>query len=149
MGMGRYVTIQRKLDATRYVCTHDLSKEMFHATIERRYRKDFGRVGQERDPGWCPFLMSGDEEGRFACSVHATRPRFCREFRCYSMKILDGTGTEIGRVKGRRTLATGDPELQTVWMESIASLSGDDDRRWRREVRNILERAGYGVMSDD
>jgi Fe-S-cluster containining protein len=148
MGMGRYVTVERKMSATQYLCRHQLGKEVFYATIERPYRDRF-EAGEGREEAWCPFLMQQPDGTGHVCIVHATRPRFCREYRCYSVKIDDPAGEEAGRVKGRRTLATGDARLEAIWNERVVPLTTADDRRWREEVKILLEKEGYRVTIVD
>jgi Fe-S-cluster containining protein len=146
MGMGRYVTIEREVNDTRYICHHGLTKEMFHATVERRYREEFLKNAAGRDPKWCPFLMGAGNEETYTCCIYATRPRFCREYKCYTVRILNAAGTEVGRVRGRRTLASEDSALLRLWEGTVAPLSAADDARWRRDLKRILEEADYRVL---
>jgi Fe-S-cluster containining protein len=149
MGMGNYVTIERKVNDAQYICRHGLAREIFHATVERPYRLEFMENAAGRDPKWCPFLMKTGDGETYACCIHATRPRFCREYKCYTVRILNAAGTEVGRVRGRRTLASEDPALLGLWEGTVAPLSAADDAGWRRELKRILGEAEYRVVFYD
>ena len=116
--------------------------------LKKSLKPDMRRREQER-PSACPFLMKNGDGETYVCCIHATRPRFCREYKCYTVRILNATGTEVGRVRGRRTLASEDPALLGLWEGSVAPLSGADDAGWRRELKRILGEAEYRVVFYD
>ena len=146
MGMGRYVTIERVMGQNPLVCRHELSGEVRYVTIEKPFRDVFDpemeRIGAEE---WCPFLYPTENEGDYACIIYRTRPQFCRDFKCYAMRIFGENGEEKGIVKGKKTLATDDSELDEFWKKEIALIPYHDDTQWRRESIAALKQAGYIV----
>jgi hypothetical protein len=61
------------------------------------------------------------------------------------MRIFTSKGQIAGKVKGRRSLATDNPDLRSIWDTKIAGLQVDNDGRWDMLVRDILEKAGFIV----
>jgi Fe-S-cluster containining protein len=106
--------------------------ELLPVAVHPQHRELFS--SEERDPSWCPFLRK--EQGLFICTIHDTRPRLCREFRCRTMLIYNPEGREAGYVKGRRSLITEDPVLESAWRK----IPGDSDDAVLRET---LRKHGY------
>ena len=79
----------------------------------------------------------------FACAIYATRPRICREFRCYRMLIYNPDGHECGRIMGPGELKTADETLAQIWKEKITPLPHNDDARWEKSVIAALAAYGY------
>jgi Fe-S-cluster containining protein len=128
-----------------YYCRLDIGKEIFPAHVEGEYAErsgDHSAKPAEDSPG-CPFLRNDAEGKGFVCTIYATRPRICREFRCYRMIIRTRDGIEIGRVKGRRDLSAADEPLRKVWDTKIKPISAADDNVWLKQVSAALVRAGY------
>jgi hypothetical protein len=144
MHFGRYVTIERSLGPGDFFCRFLITGELFQAHVEPAFRTCFGEKGEEPPhPEWCTFLRQDPEGKGYLCTIHATRPPFCRSFRCYTMKIFSPDNTERGRVGGNRALLSRDPGLVRTWQEQIAPLVERDDDRWRERVGDILEKEGY------
>jgi Fe-S-cluster containining protein len=145
MGMGKYVHILGNIGPSQIICRHGLGNETVYATIEKQYRDEFNETRNPPLPGWCPFLRRREDGETYACIIYQTRPRFCREFKCARIRILDASGRTAGIVKGRRTLSSREPALTALWDQEIAPLSIDDDSEWQRRARRCLERNGYRV----
>lgn len=96
-------------------------------------------------PEACPFLRKDPENRRVCCIVHATRPEICRDFSCWRLLIVDGTGTRAGRIMGSRHLAADDPVLAEVWEKEVRTMHEPEDAAWEAEMIRIVRRAGYSV----
>jgi uncharacterized protein len=96
-------------------------------------------------PEACPFLRFEDGTGKGFCTVHLTRPEICRDFFCWRLLILDGTGTWVGRIMYQRYFCSEDPALTKIWNQSVRTLNEPDDRVWEEKMVQIITRAGYGV----
>jgi Fe-S-cluster containining protein len=143
MNFGQHITVERQLSPRDYYCRCRISGELFPAHIRNEYRDAFADTGdRESHPSWCPFLRSTGG-GSYACTIHDTAPRFCREFRCVTMVIFDREGNETGRVKGRRSLESRDPVLTAVWNERVAGVHPGDDHQFLRYAVRVLKEAGY------
>ena len=140
---GQYLTIARELDKSRYYCRLSLTGEYFFAQVTSDI--DFKRTASSRDPTWCPFLLR-KSEGKFLCSIHPTRPSFCREYRCSHLDILDAEGERRGRVSGKRSLVSKDLNLVAFWQKEIEPLLIENDLAWKKIVRTLLEHEGYQVI---
>jgi Fe-S-cluster containining protein len=143
---GRYVTIERSLGPGTFFCRFQITGELFQAHLDPATRALFEEKGEAAThQDWCPFLRKDPEGGGFVCTIHATRPPFCRTFRCYTLKIFSQDGTEIGKVGGNRALLSKDADLSRCWQERIAPIAEKDDGRWKERVRNVLAKEGYQV----
>lgn len=94
----------------------------------------------------CPFMLKKPDGKGIACAIYATRPRVCREFRCYRLVIYNSDGHECGRIMGTGDLKTGDETLSRIWKEEIAPLPRHDDARWEKSV--IAELAAHGYHGE-
>jgi len=65
------------------------------------------------------------------------------------MQIAGRQGERIGKVSGRRSLSTADPELQACWEQQVRPLTSLDDGAWLQQAGAILRRAGYLVKIYD
>jgi len=92
----------------------------------------------------CPFMRKNPDGGGIVCAIYATRPRICRDFRCYRMVIVDHEGHERGRIMGRNDLKTTDKTLERIWKEQVAPLlPSHSDVRWEKAVMDALAPHGY------
>ncbi|MCE5297669.1 MAG: YkgJ family cysteine cluster protein [Methanoregulaceae archaeon] len=114
MSLGRHIRIERSISAAQHYCRVTVTGELLPVAVHPQHRDLFS--SGERDPSWCPFLRKEDA-GLFTCTIYETRPRICREFRCRTMIIYGPGGREAGCVKGRRSLVTNDPVLESAWRE--------------------------------
>lgn len=141
--LGRYITIERQLDKGYFYCHCSLNGEYFFARVtgEEEY------IQRESNPerGSCPFLHQ-EGEGRYLCLIYPSRSRICREFRCSSLDIFDARGSRQGRVGGRRSLLSRDPELLALWEKEIRTLQNENDHHWHKAVKILLEDKGYRVV---
>lgn len=135
MSLGRHIRIERSISSAHHYCRVAVTGELLPVAVQPQHREIFS--SGERDPSWCPFLRK-DDAGLFTCTIHETRPRLCREFRCRTMLIYDRAGREAGYVKGRRSLVTNDPELESAWQKVPA---GKDDAA----IKETLGKHGYRV----
>lgn len=144
MGMGKYVKIKGSMGANRYVCVHELSNETVYATVEKAYRDDFDPDERDTPEEWCPFLQKGEEEGTFVCVIHGTRPAFCNDFVCASMRIYTQDGAEAGKVSEKGSLVSRDDRLNALWKERIAPFATGGDE-WKEKAVGTLEAEGYRI----
>jgi len=143
--VGSQFVIERRLGPKDCYCRFQLTGERALVHLEPGFS-----LPDEDEPaaaGTCPFLQKG--EGGAVCAVYATRPRWCRDYQCIAIQIADALGRPIGRVSGRRSLSTDNPNLQDCWDEQIRPLQIPDDRAWQRLVGTLLRRAGFTVKIYD
>jgi len=141
------IEIEKRLTSRDYLCRQKIVGGTFRARVEEQFI-DIFRDTSENDahPTWCPFLRRHPEEvGKYLCTIHGSRPSFCRTYICCTMRVFADDDREVGKVKGRRSLSTEDAALQQCWDESVAPLDMDNDVAWRSEIIEILGRAGYRV----
>jgi len=144
VNFGRYVTIERNLGPGDFFCRFQITGELFRAHLEPAYRTIFEEKGDVvSHPDWCVFLRKDPDGQGVVCTIHSTRPPYCRSFRCYAMKIFSRDGAEIGKVGGNRALLSKDADLVACWQEKIVPLAERDEGRWRERVREILAKEGY------
>jgi Fe-S-cluster containining protein len=145
---GEFIKIERQLTSRDYYCRYGIKNELFLAHIERDYADSQHPSSKEgeRVKG-CPFMRENQNGKGTACAIYATRPRICRDFRCYRMVIVNHTGNECGRIMGRNDLKTTDETLQQIWKEHISPLlPPHSDTRWENAVINAL--AAYGYLAE-
>jgi len=141
---GDFIKIERQLNHRDFFCRYGIKNEMFLAHVEGDNTLNYPLDSNEGKPAkGCPFLkknMSGDG---FTCVIYATRPRVCKEFRCYRMLIYDHKGHECGRLMGTHDLRTTDKILEKIWKEEVAPIPGLRDRKQDKRVIDILAARGY------
>jgi len=141
---GEFIKIERQLTSRDYYCRYGITNELFLAHIEGDYDDSQLPSSKEGEPvKGCPFMRKNPAVKGFACAIYATRPRICREFRCYRMVIHHPDGHECGRIMGRNELKTGDESLAHIWKEQIAPLPHQDDTRWEKSVIAALATHQY------
>lgn len=140
MGSGRYITVLKQTSPQEYRCREKITHREFTARVDDRHLALFGRPSvQWTHPAACPFLRQEGEA--YICTVYASRPLFCREYRCVRMRV-EKDGAAVGELRGKISLKTADAALSALWDEQIVPLDLPD-RAWRLEVARILEDAGY------
>ena len=88
--------------------------------------------------------MRKDRQGNgYICTIFSTRPKVCRDFRCYRMLVYNRDGLDCGRVIGRNTLRTEDATLAALWQEKIPPIPHDDTAAWTGKAIAILAANGY------
>jgi hypothetical protein len=145
LNFGPYLRIERELEEGRYYCHCSLSGEYFFARLGGPEGEVPEKPSISESLHSCPFLRL-ENPGTYRCAIYATRPNFCRNYRCSVMDILDVRGKRRGRVGGRRSLMSSDPDLLTLWQKEIQSLSIESDMAWREHVTAILEGNDYQVV---
>jgi Fe-S-cluster containining protein len=134
-------------------CRSVIDNAIFLAHVDPEYREeiaDESETGDTRphDPAekTCRFLRKNRAGEGTACAIYATRPKVCRDFRCYRMLIRTREGTICGRVVGKNTIRTDDVALENLWNGKIAAIPYGDPAEWIKIVAGIL--AGYGYCAD-
>ncbi|MDD1656113.1 MAG: YkgJ family cysteine cluster protein [Methanomicrobiales archaeon] len=146
MHFGRYVSIERSLGPGEFFCRFQITGDLFRAHLEPALRPLYEEKGDAAaHPEWCTFLRRDPQGTGYLCTIHATRPPYCRSFRCYTLKIFSPDGTEIGKVGGNRALLSKDEGLVRCWQEQVTPLTERDDGRWREQVRDTLAKEEYRV----
>jgi len=141
---GEFIKIERQLTSRDYYCRYGIRNELFLAHIEGDYIDSQPPSLKEGEPvKGCPFMRKNPAGKGFACAIYSTRPRICREFRCYRMVIYHIDRHECGRIMGRNELKTNDELLAQIWKEQIAPLPHNDDARWEKLVTATLAHHGY------
>ena len=141
---GAFIKIERQLTSRDYYCRYGIKNELFLAHIEGDYVDGHPPGLKYGEPvKGCPFMRIKPDGNGIACAIYATRPRICREFRCYRMVIHHRDGHECGRIMGRHDLKTADETLAQIWKEEIAPLPRHDDARWGKSVIAALAVHGY------
>jgi len=141
MGFGRSVRVLRQTGPQEFRCTVTVTGETFTAQVEDRYLPAFRRPSvQWTNPAACPFLRA--EKGTYVCTVHASRPSFCRDFACCRMRVLRD-GEVVGELKGRLDLRTDDPVLKALWEREVVPGAGDDGHA---DADRVLAAAGYEAV---
>lgn len=141
-GMGKYVKVIGQMGANQVVVKHEISGETCYATIPRKYRDDFDFAeARSVTEGWCPFLC--EEEDGYPCIIFDSAPKFCKDFMCCKMRVLDVAGAPVARVKGKGTVLTDDDAFSGWWKSMVALLP---DENWEEEASSLLEQKGYRAV---
>jgi Fe-S-cluster containining protein len=142
---GDFIKIERQLTSRDFYCRYGITNELFLVHIEHDFADSLPPGSTEGKPvKGCPFMRRDPAGKGMVCAVYATRPRICRDFRCYRMVILDRDGNECGRIMGRNDLKTPDTTLAQVWKEHIAPfLPSPNDTQWEKAVIDALAAHGY------
>jgi len=153
--LGALITIERQLNDRDYYCRNGLTNELFMVRVEPEYEDEISEefpdiVGKDSATRRkiCVFSRKNTGGPGFACSIYSTRPKICRDFRCYHMVIYDREGQSCGRVVGRHDLQTRDETLAEIWDDEVAAVSqvhtdGTRDSVWIQKVLSILSSHGY------
>ncbi|MDO8871557.1 MAG: YkgJ family cysteine cluster protein [Methanoregula sp.] len=141
---GAFIKIERQLTSRDYYCRYGIKNELFLAHIEGDYADSQPLSSKEGEPAkGCPFMRKNPNGNGIACAIYITRPRICREFRCYRMLIFNRDSQECGRIMGPGELKTDDETLAQIWKEEIKPLPHHDDARWEKLVIAALAAHGY------
>jgi len=154
VSFGPLITIERQLNDQDYYCRCKIDNSVFLAHVAPEYceeisdefaAEDAAQSCQEKKP--CRFLRKNRQGEGTLCAVYSTRPKTCRDFRCYRMLIRDRKGAVCGRVIGKNAVRTGDTALETLWKEQVVALPYRDAVAWTEKVVGILSEHGYRVDS--
>ncbi len=145
--LGPHIRVDRQLSDRDYYCRCAIDNTVFLAHVDPEYCDDiadsFAGESPERDKLPCLFLRKNPEGDGTACAIYATRPRVCRDFRCYRMLICNREGVVLGKVIGKNTLRTADPALEKLWNEQIDPIPYGNTTVWTEKVAGILAEHDY------
>ena len=152
VSLGQHITIERQLNERDYYCRSKIDNALFLAHVDPAFREEVAPDGAAddassacREPKPCRFLRKDPSGEGSSCAIYASRPKVCRDFRCYRMIIKDQNGTVCGKVKGKHSLVTDDPDLARVWAATVAAIPYSDSAGWIRQVAGILSGHGYSA----
>jgi uncharacterized protein len=150
VSLGSLITIERQLNEQDYYCRSKIDNTIFLAHVDPAYSEEIAdeftgggeaHTGPEKKS--CRFLrkIRNGEENR--CAIYSTRPKVCRDFRCYRMLIYNNEGKVCGRVIGKNTLRTEDRALEGLWRERASSVPYANPDVWNEKISAILAEHGY------
>jgi hypothetical protein len=145
--MGEIIGIRKEIRPFTFRIWYMPTGEEREVTVDTDKRDLFllNDVNKIR-PMACPFLRSLPR-GKFACSVHDSRPDLCRQYSCFRILICDAGGRRVGRVADAgRCFSTMDARLHDIWDREIKDVKIPDEQRWEEHVERILTREGYRVI---
>jgi uncharacterized protein len=150
VSLGQSITIERQLNDRDYYCRSKIDNAIFPVHVEPAYREEISdeyAAGGDREPGPekkpCPFLRKDPSGEGTSCAIYATRPKVCRDFRCYRMLIRNRSDEICGRVIGKSTVRTDDPALEKLWNDQVMQIPCGDTGAWTKHVTAILAAHGY------
>ena len=146
--LGLVHTIHTDYGNYRFLIRNQYTGEMTEVSIDpdKIALFDDRSIFSER-PEACPFFRYDAAAAKGYCTVHLTRPEICRDYGCWRLLILDGSGRRAGRIMGRRHLASEDAALTRLFEERTNCRAEPDDAAWDRRVSEVLVGAGYTVRT--
>jgi Fe-S-cluster containining protein len=150
VSLGPLITIERQLNDRDYYCRCKIDNAIFLARVDPVFSgeiaDDFiesGTAPPRPENESCRFLCKDPYGEGMACAIYASRPKVCRDFRCYRMIIRTREGTICGRVIAKNTIRTEDAILESLWREHVLIISFGDPVAWTKKVAGILAEHGY------
>jgi Fe-S-cluster containining protein len=150
VSLGPLITIERQLNEQDYYCRSKIDNSLFLAHVDPVYSEEITDEfsGDNDTPSGpekksCRFLRMSHQGTGYHCAIYSTRPKVCRDFRCYRMVIYSPEGKVCGRVIGKNTLRTDDTTLGDLWRERISPVLYSDPVLWNEKVSAILTERGY------
>jgi Fe-S-cluster containining protein len=150
VSFGPLIRIERQMSDRDYYCRCVLDNTVFLAHVDSTFAEEIADdvacddtpvSGAERKS--CIFMRKDGRSRGFACAIFSTRPKICRDFRCYRMLVYDRDGLVCGRVIGQNILRTKDATLVEIWQEKIAPIPYADAEAWTAKVIAILSANAY------
>lgn len=148
--LGPLISIKRQLNDRDYYCHNMIDNTIFPVQVDAAFREEFSDefITRSTAPAstemrGCPFLRKDPRGDSTTCAIYQTRPKVCRDFRCFRMLILNREGIVCGRVIGKNTLRTGDTCLETLWNGKVVALPYGDTDAWTKKVTGLLNEHGY------
>ena len=150
VSLGPLITIERQLDDKDYYCRCKIDNSLFLAHVDPAFSEEIAYEysadncvppGAGKNP--CRFLRRDQGSKETTCTIYTSRPKICRDFRCYRVLIYNGDGQICGRMTGKNTLCTKDPFLEKLWKECITTIPTGDPCAWNENVTRILVEQGY------
>ena len=148
--LGPLITIERQLNDQDYYCRCKIDNSLFLAHVNPEFSEEIAHEiaaddcvppGAGKNP--CRFLRKNQGSQEMTCTIYASRPKVCRDFRCYRVLIYNGDGQVCGKVTGKNTLCTEDPSLEKLWKERITAIPTGDLCAWNENVAGVLVKRGY------
>ncbi len=99
VSLGPLITIERQLNEQDYYCHSKIDHSLFLAHVDPAYSEEIADEysgesdtpsGPEKNP--CRFLRKSRQGAGYHCAIYSTRPKVCRDFRCYRMLIYNTEG---------------------------------------------------------
>ena len=155
--LGAYIRIERQLSERDYYCKNTLTGEVFPVHVAPEFAEEIDEdssSGTAASRPGCIFLRRNPHGPGQICAIYPTRPRLCREFRCYHMLIFNSRGEPAGRMVGRADIQTTDADLARIWNDMVKPLPSPatpcGDPAWVEQVQKILAAHGYrgGLVED-
>jgi Fe-S-cluster containining protein len=153
VSLGPLITIERQLNDRDYYCRCKVDNAIFLASVDPAYRDGideeflaYGHAQPAPEKKACRFLRREPDGNGAVCAIYASRPKICRDFRCYRMIIRNLQGDVCGRVIGKNTIRTEDVALEDLWNGQLKVIPYGDPAAWRENVTRIL--AGYGYRAE-
>ncbi|HSQ93014.1 MAG TPA: YkgJ family cysteine cluster protein [Methanoregula sp.] len=151
--LGPHIMIERQLNDRDYYCRSVIDNSFFSARVDPAFCEEIAdefetgeTLAHSTERRTCRFLRQNPDRVGMVCAIYATRPKVCRDFRCYRMLIRTREGIVCGRVIGKNTLRTEDAALEKIWHERVAAVPYGDAAAWAKTVGAIL--AGHGYRAD-
>lgn len=145
--LGRHIAIERQLSDRDYFCRSILDNAVFPASVDREFREE---IAEEFESGSgrgenksCAFLCRNPRGEGTICAIYGSRPKVCRDFRCYRLIIRNRDGIACGKVIGKNTIRTDDAALMKLWSDRVAAVPAGDTGSWLKTVSGLLEDHGY------
>lgn len=152
VSLGTHITIERQLNDRDYYCRSAIDNAIVPVAVDPAYRNVIADEFEREDPDRrmkekmpCIFLRKNPEGNGTACAIYASRPKVCRDFRCYRMIIRNREGAVCGRVIGKNSLRTDDEMLKKLWDDRVAAIPLGEPVAWAKTIAGILAEHGYCV----
>jgi hypothetical protein len=142
--MGDVLCILEKHGENRFLLLNRYTGEKTQVTVDPDKISLF--MDAAPPTGACPFLRHSRQTGLAYCTVHLTRPDMCKDFGCWRLLVLDGSGKRAGRVMQQCFFAPDIDKLALLWETTIKDIDEPEPQRWDKAVIKILGREGYRVI---
>jgi len=150
MNFGELIRIEREVDDTEFYCRFLITNELFRAHVMPEWKEAFADTSDvDAHPAWCRFLRRAPGGRGYVCTIHDSNASICRDFRCCVMRIYDGTGGQVGKVGGNRSIISEDEGLLSCFRENISGIQASSLKEWLEKAGKALTSAGYRVVIYD
>jgi uncharacterized protein len=150
VSLGHLVTIDRQLNDRDYYCHGKIDNAIFLAHVDPDFCEEIAdefaegivaHSGHEKKP--CLFLRKNFQNDTALCAIYSTRPKVCKDFRCYHTLIYNREGMICGKVIGKNTLRTDDPAIEKLWNGQVVPIPCGDPAAWIKRVAGVLAYHSY------
>jgi Fe-S-cluster containining protein len=144
--MGEVFSVEPARDGDRFVMENRYTGEKTVVEVSPVMQELYS--SGETVPDWqdpCPFLRYDAGRKKAFCTVHETRPGICRDYGCWRILVVNGSGERVGRIMGWRYLHTDDQHLAQVWEEFRNGIDSLPDPDWDNAVARFFREQGYSV----